>query len=54
MERNSAQGPQNEIWWKCLFVPPPPLQIYAIFGENGACSDWQAFAFISEGFEDFS
>ena len=29
MERNSAQGPRNEIWWKA-----PLCQVYAIFWEK--------------------
>ena len=56
MERSSAQGPWNEIWWKVLDIFLSNLcdflriNVFKFF----TCCDWQVFFFISEGFEDFS
>ena len=49
MEKKSAQGPQNEIWWKAIFLS----NLCNFLKKNETCCDWQVVFFISEGFEDF-
>ena len=46
MERNSAQGPQNEMWWKAIF--------YVIFWGKmvHVMNDWY-FSLLLKGFKIF-
>ena len=50
MERNSAQGQRNEIWWKAPFLS----NVCDCLRKNGTCCDWQVFFFTSDRLEDFS
>ena len=49
MERNSAQGPQNEIWWKAAFLS----NLCGCLRKNGICRDWQVFFLFLTGLKFF-
>ena len=49
MEKNNAQGPRNEIWWKGVFLS----NLCDFWEKNSSGCDWQVLFFISEKFWRF-